>query len=113
MPIGTIVQTWKQFVDARQAYTRLEGVLISNPERTATHEGEQVHGQISLRQLCPRQNPQHLPRTLGGSNPPYQGRSLISQSPLRCRRPPSLRKRLSLRCSLGNLVSNNLNKVNT
>lgn len=50
-PIGTIVQTWKQFVDARQAYSRLEGVLISNPERTATHEGEQVHGQISLRQL--------------------------------------------------------------
>ncbi len=50
-PIGMLGQTWRQFVDARQSYGRLEQVLDDNPERLATHEGEQVHGQITLRGL--------------------------------------------------------------
>jgi ATP-binding cassette subfamily C exporter for protease/lipase len=50
-PIGTIVQTWKQFVDIRQAYTRLDEVLMANPARDATHEGDEVKGQITLRHL--------------------------------------------------------------
>ncbi|HSW05888.1 type I secretion system permease/ATPase [Aquabacterium sp.] len=50
-PISLIVQTWRQFVDTRQAYGRLEGLLAQNPEREATHVGDTVAGQISLRQL--------------------------------------------------------------
>ena len=50
-PIGLLGQAWRQFVDARQSYGRLEAVLNGNPERLATHDGTQVQGQISLRQL--------------------------------------------------------------
>ncbi len=32
-PIGTLVQTWRQFLDARQSYARLETLLHENPER--------------------------------------------------------------------------------
>ncbi len=50
-PVGTVVQLWKQYVDARQSYKRLEDVLNGNPERESRHEGDTVAGQISLRQL--------------------------------------------------------------
>ena len=50
-PIGMIVQAWKQYVEVRQAYVRLERVLQDNPARSASHEGETVHGQIGLRKL--------------------------------------------------------------
>ena len=50
-PIGLVVQTWKQFVDMRQSYARLEKLLEDNPERQATHVGDEVAGQVSLRQL--------------------------------------------------------------
>lgn len=50
-PISIVVQTWKQFIDARQSYARLERLLEDNPERQASHSGDEVKGQISLRQL--------------------------------------------------------------
>jgi ATP-binding cassette, subfamily C, bacterial exporter for protease/lipase len=50
-PIGLVVQTWKQFVDMRQSYARLEKLLQDNPERVATHVGDEVAGQVTLRQL--------------------------------------------------------------
>ena len=50
-PIGSMVQVWKQYVDARQSYSRLNGVLIDNPQRVAQHQGDEVAGQISLRNL--------------------------------------------------------------
>ena len=50
-PIGMVVQTWKQFVDMRLSFGRLEQVLNENPERDAAHAGESVQGKISLRQL--------------------------------------------------------------
>jgi ATP-binding cassette, subfamily C, bacterial exporter for protease/lipase len=50
-PISLLVQAWKQFSDARQAYDRLNKLLEDNPERQATHAGDEVRGQISLRQL--------------------------------------------------------------
>ncbi len=50
-PIGVVVQTWKQFVEARMAYRRLEQLLLDHPEREATHMGDEVQGQVSLREL--------------------------------------------------------------
>lgn len=50
-PITTLVSTWKQFVEARRAYLRLEKLLEDTPERVATHAAEDVKGQVSLRGL--------------------------------------------------------------
>ena len=50
-PIGTIVQVWKQYLDARLSYGRLESVLIENPQRQTPIEGGEVLGQVSLRDL--------------------------------------------------------------
>jgi len=50
-PIGIVVQSWRQFVETRKSYGRLEQLLEDNPERQATHVGDEVKGQISLRQL--------------------------------------------------------------
>jgi ATP-binding cassette subfamily C exporter for protease/lipase len=45
------VGTWKQFIDTRQSYGRLEKLLADYPERQAAHVGDEVRGQVSLRQL--------------------------------------------------------------
>jgi len=50
-PIGILVQTWKQFVDTRQSYLRLETLLEDNPPREDRHTSDQVRGQITLRGL--------------------------------------------------------------
>ena len=50
-PIGTLVQVWKQYVDARESYLRLESVLNDHPTREASIDDEEVRGQISLRDL--------------------------------------------------------------
>ena len=50
-PIGTLVQTWRQFVDARQAYDRIETLLHEYPERPAGRVPEEISGQITLRGL--------------------------------------------------------------
>jgi len=50
-PIGIVVGTWKQFIDTRQSYGRLEKLLADYPERQAAHVGDEVRGQVSLRQL--------------------------------------------------------------
>ena len=50
-PIGTLVQVWKQYVEAREAYQRLETVLNEHPTRVAAIDSSEVRGQISLREL--------------------------------------------------------------
>lgn len=50
-PIGIVVQTWKQFVDTRQSYARLEKLLEENPPREDRHTSLAVQGQITLRGL--------------------------------------------------------------
>lgn len=50
-PITTLVSTWKQFVEARRAYLRLEKLLEDTPERVAQHAADDVKGQVSLRAL--------------------------------------------------------------
>lgn len=50
-PVGTLVSTWKQFIDARQAYGRLSALLDEHPERDAGHVAERVAGQMTLQNL--------------------------------------------------------------
>ncbi len=50
-PISTLVSTWKQFIEARLAFTRLEGMLDSYPEQENGYRSDTVEGQISLRKL--------------------------------------------------------------
>lgn len=49
-PFSTLVGTWKGFVEARQAYGRLEELLLGKgDESSATLSTEAIQGQISLR----------------------------------------------------------------
>jgi ATP-binding cassette subfamily C exporter for protease/lipase len=50
-PISTLVGVWKQFIDARSAYTRLEQLLQAHPQRSADHAADTVRGQLTLRDL--------------------------------------------------------------
>ena len=50
-PIGTMVQVWKQYLEAKASYGRLETVLNEHPQRPAAIEDGDVRGQISLRAL--------------------------------------------------------------
>jgi ATP-binding cassette subfamily C exporter for protease/lipase len=50
-PIGTLVQTWRQFLDARQSYGRLETLLHENPERPAGRVPDEIAGQVTLQGL--------------------------------------------------------------
>ncbi len=50
-PISTLVNTWKEFVQARQAYKDIGELLEKYPERSAGHMTESVQGQITVRQL--------------------------------------------------------------
>lgn len=50
-PISTMVSTWRQFIEARSAYLRLEQLLADHPERPEGHAAEAVRGQVTLRGL--------------------------------------------------------------
>ena len=50
-PIGLVVQTWNQFVDARAAYRRLNQLLVEHPARSGRTDVSRLQGQISLRGL--------------------------------------------------------------
>ncbi len=50
-PIGILVATWKEFVQARQSYQEIGSLLEKYPERSAGHQAERIEGQVSLRQL--------------------------------------------------------------
>lgn len=60
-PITTLVGTWKQFVDARRAYARLEHLLDEHPERVAGHPVDMVSGQITLIDLVAKATNRPLP----------------------------------------------------
>ncbi len=47
-PIGALVQTWRQFLDARQSYGRLEMLLHEYPERPEGRLPDAIAGQITL-----------------------------------------------------------------
>lgn len=50
-PIGILVATWKEFVQARQSYRDIGKLLKKYPERQQLHESARVNGQVSLQQL--------------------------------------------------------------
>ncbi len=50
-PMSTLVAAWKQMVDARQSYRRLDTLLREQPVRVAAAVETPLAGQVSLRQL--------------------------------------------------------------
>jgi ATP-binding cassette subfamily C exporter for protease/lipase len=50
-PIGTLVQTWRQFLDARQSYGRLESLLHEYPARPDGRLPDAISAQITLKGL--------------------------------------------------------------
>ena len=50
-PIGILVSTWKEFVQARQSYRDIGALLDKYPEREPGHASERVYGQVTVRQL--------------------------------------------------------------
>lgn len=50
-PITTLVSTWRQFIDARQAYGRLDAALTDFPERRSMRAADTIQGQVTLRNL--------------------------------------------------------------
>lgn len=50
-PFGVLVQAWKQFVDARDAYRRLEKLMDEHPVPAGAHRASEVRGAIGLRGL--------------------------------------------------------------
>lgn len=50
-PLGILVATWKEFIQARQALVELESLLAAYPSRDGAHSIGEVRGQISLQKL--------------------------------------------------------------
>jgi ATP-binding cassette subfamily C exporter for protease/lipase len=50
-PVSMMVLTWRQFIEARAAYGRLETLLEAHPVREGGHSAEEVQGQITLKGL--------------------------------------------------------------
>ena len=50
-PIGTLVGSWRQMLDARKSYRRLETLLDEFPGRQDQHTATQCRGQVSLREV--------------------------------------------------------------
>jgi ATP-binding cassette subfamily C exporter for protease/lipase len=53
-PIGILVSTWKEFVQARQSYADIGKLLDQYPERADGHAPGKVIGQITVRQFSAR-----------------------------------------------------------
>ncbi len=53
-PISTIAGTWRQFIDARQAFGRLDELLVQQPTRRGAHAADTVTGQVTLDGLTAR-----------------------------------------------------------
>ena len=76
-PISTLVGTWKQFLDAKSSYGRLEALLDEHPERTADHTADVVRGQITLRDLVAKASGRELP-ILKGLNATFQAGEVVA-----------------------------------
>lgn len=50
-PISTLTSAWKQFIDAKQSWVRLEQLLEDHPERAAGRSAADIRGQVTLRDL--------------------------------------------------------------
>ena len=50
-PIGLVVQSWGQFIEARAAYRRLNALLVEHPVREGRSDVAQLKGDLTLRGL--------------------------------------------------------------
>ena len=50
-PISSLVGTWKQFIEAKQAYFRLDRLIGDYPDGNHAYATDKVNGQVTLRQL--------------------------------------------------------------
>ena len=50
-PVGLLVGTWRQFLQARQGYQRLETLLEEFPPRQDRHTADECRGQLTLRRV--------------------------------------------------------------
>lgn len=51
-PIDMLVGTWRAYLSARESFGRLESLLRSYPEVRDGHQGQVLHGHLSLRDVC-------------------------------------------------------------
>jgi ATP-binding cassette subfamily C exporter for protease/lipase len=52
-PVGALVGSWRQFIEARQAWGRLDAVMAAHPERDASRSAPTLTGQVAIRALMP------------------------------------------------------------
>jgi ATP-binding cassette subfamily C exporter for protease/lipase len=50
-PIGILVATWKEFIQAKQSYRDINALLEKYPERAIGHQAGEVYGQLTLEGL--------------------------------------------------------------
>lgn len=76
-PVGVLTQAWRQFLDMRTSYARLEQQLEDHPERADRHVGNEVAGQVSLRGLVARAPGREQP-ILDGLTADFQAGEVIA-----------------------------------
>jgi ATP-binding cassette, subfamily C, bacterial exporter for protease/lipase len=79
-PIGMLVGTWRHFIEARQAYGRLEELLDEFPQRDSRHASSEVRGQITLqglRALLPGGQPGTTREILRGLDAQFEAGEVI------------------------------------
>jgi ATP-binding cassette subfamily C exporter for protease/lipase len=76
-PVGVLTQAWRQFLDMRTSYARLEQLLEDHPERADRHIGDEVAGQVSLRGLVARAPAREQP-ILGDLTADFQAGEVIA-----------------------------------
>lgn len=64
-PVSMMVLTWRQFIEARAAFGRLEKLLTEHPERAAGHSADDIRGQLTLERLVAKAPGRERP-ILGG-----------------------------------------------
>ncbi|MCE2868169.1 MAG: type I secretion system permease/ATPase [Oxalobacteraceae bacterium] len=76
-PIGILVSTWKEFVQAKQSFTEISTLLDQYPERRSRLHSDEVEGQISIRELTARA-PNRAQPVLDNINIDFESGKLIS-----------------------------------
>jgi ATP-binding cassette subfamily C exporter for protease/lipase len=76
-PIGILVSTWKEFVQAKQSFTEISTLLDQYPERRSRLHSGEVEGQISIRELTARA-PNRAHPVLDNINIDFESGKLIS-----------------------------------
>jgi ATP-binding cassette subfamily C exporter for protease/lipase len=81
-PISTLSSTWKQFVEARKGYLRLEQLLGDHPQREELHVADKVDGQLTLVNLVATApgRPEPILKTLNATFNPGEVVAIVGPS---------------------------------